>query len=575
MYYKSLIRTIVISLTMVFFIGFGFSQNNNPYWLFDFAINKPDSFSYVNQLSLNDSEKLIYNAHKLAANQSIDSALALYFNLTEIEENEDLIPDINYFIGVLYTKNSNYLLGLDFLLKSIQTMSDESRLSYVKEAIGDNYFIQENFETALQHFDEAAQQFNQLGNQIKVAWLYNKMGKCYLGLDETSDADEYFEESILLFEELGIKEGIVSIFGNMAWSSFKDGDYYLAKKNCFHSLRENIALGNVVDEMDALYLLGKIENEEGDDKAAEAYFIDAFNLAIKLKELKYVRDVSFELSELYKKEKDYKQANQFLTTYINAKDKLFDKEQLLAVQQLSANYEFEKQKNEIENKNAEIELLKASEKYQKQRSIAYIALIFLLVVVGFLIMHRLRQQKQKQLEINVKEKELAESKKALIEAELKSTQWESQELKNRLSFKNKELQNFALHIVEKNEFLQGLNADLAKLNAELKDESSKSMLKETRTKISYNLSLEKDRTEFQNYVEQVNEEFFLRLTQQFPTVTDTEKRLAALLRMNLSSKEISTIMNITPKSVDMNRYRLRKKFEIENSVSLSEYISKI
>ncbi|MBE9483461.1 MAG: hypothetical protein IMY74_01370, partial [Bacteroidetes bacterium] len=56
------------------------------------------------------------------------------------------------------------------------------------------------------------------------------------------------------------------------------------------------------------------------------------------------------------------------------------------------------------------------------------------------------------------------------------------------------------------------------------------------------------------------------------SMTGNEKRLAVLLRLNLSSKEIASILNISPKSVEMNRYRLRKKLKVEPKVGLNDFI---
>ena len=81
--------------------------------------------------------------------------------------------------------------------------------------------------------------------------------------------------------------------------------------------------------------------------------------------------------------------------------------------------------------------------------------------------------------------------------------------------------------------------------------------------------------EFDQYVHQVCEGFFERLQNLCPDITRTEKRLAALLRMELSSKEIASIMNISPKSVDMSRYRLRKKMNIDSEERLVNSLSRL
>ena len=89
------------------------------------------------------------------------------------------------------------------------------------------------------------------------------------------------------------------------------------------------------------------------------------------------------------------------------------------------------------------------------------------------------------------------------------------------------------------------------------------------------LSITQERDQFEQYVADVYEAFFIRLTDQYPDLSESEKRLAALLRINLSSKEIAAVINISPKSVDMNRYRLRKKMKLSTVENLTEVLQQI
>ncbi len=77
--------------------------------------------------------------------------------------------------------------------------------------------------------------------------------------------------------------------------------------------------------------------------------------------------------------------------------------------------------------------------------------------------------------------------------------------------------------------------------------------------ITQDLSIDRDREKFQMHINEQNSSFIHRMGESFPSMTENEKRLTSLLRLNLSSKEIASILNISPKSVEMNRYRLRKK----------------
>ncbi len=89
------------------------------------------------------------------------------------------------------------------------------------------------------------------------------------------------------------------------------------------------------------------------------------------------------------------------------------------------------------------------------------------------------------------------------------------------------------------------------------------------------LQQDKDRDILQLIISEKSELFFIRLRKKYPNLTNSEERLAALIRMDLSSKEIASVLNISVKSVEMNRYRLRKKMQLGAKVNLAKFIDGI
>ena len=100
-------------------------------------------------------------------------------------------------------------------------------------------------------------------------------------------------------------------------------------------------------------------------------------------------------------------------------------------------------------------------------------------------------------------------------------------------------------------------------------------IKEISLMINNSLNLAKERELFYSSVSNVNAEFFTRLSQQFSTLTESDQRLIALIKLGLSSKEIASLSNISPKSVEMNRYRLRKKLNLPPDLELSVFVNQI
>ncbi len=87
-----------------------------------------------------------------------------------------------------------------------------------------------------------------------------------------------------------------------------------------------------------------------------------------------------------------------------------------------------------------------------------------------------------------------------------------------------------------------------------------------------NISTEQDWQVFENNFNQVHEEFIKKLLMNYPNLTPSDVKLAAYLRMNLSTKEIAHLLNITNRSVELKRYRLRKKMNLETEVNLGEFM---
>jgi DNA-binding CsgD family transcriptional regulator len=87
--------------------------------------------------------------------------------------------------------------------------------------------------------------------------------------------------------------------------------------------------------------------------------------------------------------------------------------------------------------------------------------------------------------------------------------------------------------------------------------------------------VKKDWEQFALHFNEVHDDFLVAIQREFPNLTSNEIKLCAYLRLNLSSKEIAHIMNITVKSVELSRYRLRKKLQLPPEANLFNFLLKI
>ena len=147
--------------------------------------------------------------------------------------------------------------------------------------------------------------------------------------------------------------------------------------------------------------------------------------------------------------------------------------------------------------------------------------------------------------------------------------------KTNVSDQKSEAIDMALNIIQKNDALKNLSKKIEIFKANPKFEVCHKELFELQNMIRETLQLDKDRDTFQIYVNKNNEHFYSSLREKYPKLTPNEIRLSALIRLDLSSKEIASILNISSKSVEMNRYRLRKKMQLSGNISLSDFIRRI
>jgi DNA-directed RNA polymerase specialized sigma24 family protein len=192
-----------------------------------------------------------------------------------------------------------------------------------------------------------------------------------------------------------------------------------------------------------------------------------------------------------------------------------------------------------------------------------------------LIFYYYKRKAKENLDLQEKTEQIEESQKAYMESELENTKILNESLETELEFQKRELTNLALNLIKKNEFLEDIQILVKEIKSSNdineKEKSINNLLKQ----INQSMNIDKERKTFYLHIEETNNDFFLKLEQSFPTLTLKEKQLAALLRLNLSSKDIAHLQNISPKSVEMNRYRLRQKMNIEAGDSLTEFINKI
>jgi tetratricopeptide (TPR) repeat protein len=149
-------------------------------------------------------------------------------------------------------------------------------------------------------------------------------------------------------------------------------------------------------------------------------------------------------------------------------------------------------------------------------------------------------------------------------------------LKLELEFKNKDLATQGLYLLQKDEYIGEVISKLTELKNTLPMESQRTIIRAARDMTSVLNAGNNSWREFEIRFREVHQDFFDRLNFQYPDLTFNERRLCAFLKLEMSTKEISTITSQTPRSLEVARSRLRKKFNLTNAeTTLTEFLAKI
>lgn len=166
-----------------------------------------------------------------------------------------------------------------------------------------------------------------------------------------------------------------------------------------------------------------------------------------------------------------------------------------------------------------------------------------------------------QLEINKAENELVTLRNEKLQAEV--------------DFKNSELATNAMHLVQKSELMARLRAELNQLIRAVDNEKAQAEIRKMIKVLGEDEKMDKDWEHFTHHFDKVHSDFVVVLKEKYPSITPNELKLSAYLRMNLSTKEIAQLMNISVRGVEISRYRLRKKLGISSETNLFDFLINI
>lgn len=516
-------------------------------------------------------------ADKFFEQKQNDSAL-YYYNLalTKVKPQFEntFKPAIYYKLNRLFYDNGNYSTSLDYLFKIIvlyeniqtkphDTLKVKCDLSQVLSDVGVTYFAIENFHKSLEYSKKAYKTIESLNPSLDdkqlISYLFIftvNIGSSYVNLKEYSKAREMFEKALAYNERLGNISYNAVLYNSLGIIFKEENNFEQAHELYYKAVEIRTILKDTVGLAQVYNNLGILEYQREQFDKATSHFMLAYDYSKKSKSTKSQRLAADYLTKIYSALGIYDKAFEMQSIFNQINYSILNTEQVEQMARLELQYLHEREKKIIQL-NQQIELAK-----KEKKSLIYltIAVFFLFsLVILFLISRNHRNKIERENEkLALKQKNLN-----LENSNLKLTK---ERLKLELDHRNKELATHVMYLLQKNEYLTSVTEQLLSIKDDLLPKNQPQV-----QSIIQNLKLNIDNTaweEFEIRFQNVQQDFYDKLHEKYPDLTPNEIKLCAFLRLNMTTKEISSITSQSPESIHMARSRLRKKLGISRDVNL-------
>ncbi|MFH6991694.1 hypothetical protein [Flavobacterium sp. FlaQc-48] len=303
----------------------------------------------------------------------------------------------------------------------------------------------------------------------------------------------------------------------------------------------------------ALLNLGKYHFEVCDLSKANDYYQRANNIATTLSDKRHEIKALQALIALRKLEKKHFEITQLQNRLLILKDPYF----LLEKEKIGKSLEMQFKVIEKNKKLACISKEKKDMERTNSKLIIAIITILITLLIGFYFLNK----------INRRDKQLLHLKNELVGALEKERKTEEIKFQNDLEHKENQLSSITLQILEKNKLLNEIKTAIEKKEPFSEQQLLKILNRHFEQNILWN--------DFDLYFESINKNFYTRLKESYPEISSNDLKVCALIKLNMTVKEMSLFLNISPDSVKTARYRLRKKLNLTAEQNLTDIILSI
>jgi len=514
-------------------------------------------------------------------------ALDLSRELTDKDSEFRILGLMGYSMSI----NGNVVDGMDLLEQSLGVavqLGDTSKMCEAHARLSSIHARMLNAERAMKESMRAVEYCRGANDYRSLAAIHSSMASVHLNLKNYDEAIQQNLAAIAINDSIGFARNSISTRANLANAYYEKGELEKAKslnrevisrsdtveaKLIGAAARINLALiyldQDTLEPAEMLIAESLTISRKNNDlpyvvnglvayaqialkRKAPAAAIDSLNACLEI--LKISADIKQEIEVLrylsiaHAQIGSYRDAHDANIGRINLKDSLFHMQKSEEINRLQIQFNTEKKDQAIASLATQNELEQEKSNWLKM-ALAGLGLAALFVILAII------QKRRKD--------------KTVLEGKLALERSERERLDEQLDFKNRELTEKALHLAQKNELLQNLKQELT----ELRTSDVGTDIQHLSNKIRFDQQIDSNWEQFTKAFTETKKGFFDKLRKKHPEVSKSEIRLSALLSMELSSKEVGAILNISDEGVRKARYRLRKKLELGKEDKLEQYLA--
>jgi tetratricopeptide (TPR) repeat protein len=466
-------------------------------------------------------------------------------------------------MGLICYNQGHFAQALDFYLHADKIFGSQKNKDLLAANMGEMgvlYYYNKQLDKSRAMYNRALSIYKQSGNLKGQAQILGNIGHLYEKRHQYDSAFYYQRLALKNYTQINYKQGAAKIYENLG-SIYEDLAVYDSAYSSFNqSLQLYQAEHNKIASIEVINNLGDILRKTGKYEAGIVQSRRAMALAAQTGNIYQLAACSKDLGKVYELMNRMDSAYHYAELSRKYSLEVYSKEGVNQTAFLQVLYDMNKKSDEIARLNN-------IRKVNRIITIAVVVVVLLLIVLGMVIFSRQRLKIKDQHALAKQQ----EAQHELTRLELKNQQLEEESLKQQLELKSKELSTHTLNLIRNNQLLEHLRSTLQTMVKEDKRDQKKQM-QQIILQINERFNHEQYWKEFTAAFEQVHQRFFDNIKQYSTELTSADMRLITLLKINLNTTDIATLLGISTDSLRVSRYRLRKKLHIPQGDSLTAFI---